>query len=275
MPPGQLCNESSHRLLHRRLLLRADLLSILDVRRLEGIAGTNVAVFCVGTILDRLRQSARVPAIQKVPVKAKPSGIAVAEYEPAPHWGVWGMYIINTVQDFVKNVDERHRVRGRAIPVIDAAQVRYVALVFFVEVHAVPAGLEMHLRSQPVCAARLCEMRCFFLDLGVEAGEADALGDFSAAFCHRGGEREVVEAPGVLVARQHTQPGRKGLYVGAVGAATEVVDGHTVGGDFLEGVVGVLIVKQRGPIGRFISLDFAGGAVGGLESDVGGIVGDV
>ncbi len=52
-----------------------------------------------------------------------------------------------------------------------------------------------------------------------------------------------VEGAGVLVPGEHAEAGGKGLDVRAVGAAAEVVDGHAVGGDFLEGAVRVLIVE--------------------------------
>ena len=78
-----------------------------------------------------------------------------------------------------------------------------------------------------------------------------------------------------MVTGEHAQAGREGLEVGAVGAAAEVVDSHAVGGNFLEGCVGVLVVEQGGPVGGFVGLDFAGGAAGSLEGGMGGVGGDI
>ena len=242
---------------------------------LESTTSAYVPTLRVRATLNRLAEHVDVPAVHEIPVEAKTRRVPVAEHEPPPLRSAGGTNVVDAVQHLEKQMHKRHRVRRRAIAVVDAAEVRDVALVCLVEIHAVPAGLEMHLRPESVRAARLREMGRFFLGLGVQACEADALGDFAAAVRQGGGEGAVVEAAGVLVAGKHAQARGEGLQVGAVGAAAEVVDGHAVSGDFLECFVGVLVVEQGGPVGRSVVLDFAGGAIGGLEGGVGGVGRDV
>ena len=77
------------------------------------------------------------------------------------------------------------------------------------------------------------------------------------------------------VAGEHTEAFGEGFDVCCVVAATFVVDCHALVGDFFEGAVGVVVVELGGPVGRFVFLDFAGGAVGLLEGGVGGLEADV
>ena len=147
--------------------------------------------------------------------------------------------VADTVQDLVEEMDEGDGVARRALAVVDAAEVRHMALIGLVQIKPVPTALEMHLRPQPIAAARLRQVRRLLLRRFIQTREADAVGDGAAA----GGEGFVVVCAGVLVAGEHAQARREGLQVGAVGAAAEVVDGHAGGGDFLESGVGVLVVE--------------------------------
>lgn len=151
------------------------------------------------------------------------------------------MDLRDAVQDLVEEMHKRHGVAARAFAIVDAAHVRDVRLVGLVQVDAIPAGLEVDLRSEPVLAARLRQVRRLLLGRLVKTGEADAVGDGAAA--GGGGEGLGVEGAGVLVTGEHSEAWGEGLDVGAVGASAEVVDGHAVGGDFLEGAVGVLVVE--------------------------------
>ena len=77
------------------------------------------------------------------------------------------------------------------------------------------------------------------------------------------------------VAREHAEAFGEGFDVCSVVAAAFVVDCHALVGDFFEGAVGVVVVELRGPVGGFVFLDFAGGAIGLLEGGVGGIEADI
>jgi len=73
------------------------------------------------------------------------------------------MDLRDAVQDLVEEMHKRHRVAARALAVVDTAQIRDVRLIGLVQVDAIPARLEMDLRSEPVLAARLRQVRCLLL----------------------------------------------------------------------------------------------------------------
>ena len=73
------------------------------------------------------------------------------------------------------------------------------------------------------------------------------------------------------VAREHAEAFGEGFDVCSVVAAAFVVDCHALVWNFFEEAVGVVVVELRGPVGGFVFLDFAGGAIGLLEGGVGGI----
>ena len=106
----------------------------------------------------------------------------------------------------------------------------------------------------------------------MEAGEGDTVSDGADVLV---GEVLGVVGAGGGVAGEHAEAFGEGFYVCGVFAAAEVVDCHALVGDFFEGVVGVVVVELGGPVGGFVCLDFAGGAVGLLEGGVGGVEADI
>lgn len=106
----------------------------------------------------------------------------------------------------------------------------------------------------------------------MEASEGDAVSD--------GADVLVSEVLGVVgagggVAGEHAEAFGEGFDVCGVVAAAFVVDGHALVGDLFEGAVGVVVVELGGPVGGFVFLDLAGGAVGLLEGGVGGVEADI
>ena len=190
-------------------------------------------------------------------MEARAAEIALAEDEAAA--GLL-LDVGDAVEHLEEEVHERDRMRGRADAVVDPGQVGHVRVVLFVEVDAVPAGLELDLGPQPVGAVRVGHQRGFRLRGVVQAGEADAVGDRSVGFvgCRRG----LVGAEG-FVARDHAEAWGEGHDGAFVVATPEVVDCHAAVGHFQEGGVGVLVVERGCPVGRFVGLDLARGAVGG------------
>lgn len=106
----------------------------------------------------------------------------------------------------------------------------------------------------------------------MKAGEGDAVSDGADVLV---GQVLGVVGAGGGVAGEHAEAFGEGFDVCGVGAAAFVIDCHALVGDFFEGAVGVVVVELGGPVGGFVFLDFAGGAVGLLEGGVGGIEGDI
>ena len=78
-------------------------------------------------------------------MEAVARGIALCEDEPAAA-GV-KVDAVDRVEDFVEEMDELDGVGWGADAVVHHGHVCYVAVIFFVEVDAIPAGLEVHLGS--------------------------------------------------------------------------------------------------------------------------------
>ena len=135
----------------------------------------------------------------------------------------------------------------------------------------------MDLDAQAVGAAYLGNVRGFFLWILIEAGKADAVGNGPTGALAVGAKehRGAVIGAGGYVTGHHGEAWRKWLDVGAIGATAKIVDCHTVGGDLLEGFVRVLVIEQRSPIGGFVGLNLAGGAMCLLEAAVGGVGADI
>ena len=100
----------------------------------------------------------------------------------------------------------------------------------------------------------------------METSEGDAVSDRADVLV---GEVFGVVGAGGGVAREHAEAFGEGFYVCIVITAAFIVDCHALVGDFFEGAVGVVIVELGGPVGGFVFLDFAGGAVRLLEGGVG------
>ncbi len=159
MVPRQILDEPAHRLIAQRLLRRAYLLGIHDVRGFEDITIAHIPIHRVCALCNRFRQNLRVPAVHEIAVEAEPGGVALAENV----FAAGGMDLRDAVQDLVEEMHKRHRVAARALAVVDTAQIRDVRLIGLVQVDAIPARLEMDLRSEPVLAARLRQVRCLLL----------------------------------------------------------------------------------------------------------------
>lgn len=88
---------------------------------------------------------------------------------------------VDGVEDFVEQVDELDGVARRACAVVHLRHVGHVAIVRFVEVDSVPAGLKMDLSSESVITVR-AEHVWLFCDGsgGVETIEGDSIGDRAA-----------------------------------------------------------------------------------------------
>ena len=55
--------------------------------------------------------------------------------------------VVDRVEDFVEEMDELYGVGWGTDTVVHHGHVGYVAVIFFIEIDAIPAGLEMHLCS--------------------------------------------------------------------------------------------------------------------------------
>ena len=106
----------------------------------------------------------------------------------------------------------------------------------------------------------------------MEACEGDAVSDGADVLV--GQVLGVVRAGGG-VAGEHAEAFGKWFNVCGVVPAAFVIDCHALIGDFFEGAVGVVVVELGGPVGGFVFLDFAGGAVGLLKGGVGGVEADI
>ena len=139
---------------------------------LEGGAIADGAVVGGGAVLDGGLQRGRVPAVQEVAVEAVARVVALREGEGAAVL----VDVVDAVEDLVEEVEQGHLVRGRADAVVQVGHVFHVAVVGFVQVDAVPAGLEVDLCSQAVDAAGSSHARLLFAWRGVQASKADSVG---------------------------------------------------------------------------------------------------
>ena len=57
------------------------------------------------------------------------------------------IHVVDAVEDFVEEMDELNGVFGGTDTIIRHGHVRYVAVILFIEIYPIPAGLEMDLRS--------------------------------------------------------------------------------------------------------------------------------
>ena len=139
-------------------------------------------------------------------------------------------------------------------------------IILLVETFPIPTALEMDLSPKSILTVRLPHKRCFFTRRFIQTRERYSIRNRATVFECLG--IFFVRARG-YVAGDHAEAGGEGFYVCFVVAAAEVVDYHAAVGNFLEGAVGVLVVEEGGPVGGFVVLDFAGGAVCGAEGVVG------
>ena len=198
------------------------------------------------------------------------SGITLSEDESAAT-GI-NFHVVDGVEDFVEEVDELDGVGGGADAVVHHGHVCYMAVILFVEIDTIPARLKMHLCSQSIDAVRFVHAGCLGGRVSLEASKGDAVSDGANVLV---GEVLCVVGAGGGVAGEHAEAFGEGLDVCGIFAATFVVDCHALVRDFFEGAVGVVVVELRGPVGGFVFLDFAGGAVGLLEGGVSGIEADI
>lgn len=206
------------------------------------------------TLLQRLLQHILFPPIQKIPMEARARGIPLTEHKlPSILHD-----LRHAVQDLEEHMHKLHWMRGRTEAIIYPAHVSDVTIIALIQINAIPARLEMDLRAQAIAASRVRHQWSLFAWIFVKTSETDAVGDRSAIFVGLGGL--LVGARGD-VSRHHAETGRVGGEVLVVVAAAEVVDYHAAVLDFFEAAVGVLVVEQWGPVGGFIILDFAAGAV--------------
>ncbi len=106
----------------------------------------------------------------------------------------------------------------------------------------------------------------------MEASEGDAVSDGADVLV---GQVLGVVGAGGGVAGEHAEAFGKRFNICGVVPAAFVVDCHALVGDFFERAVGVVVVELGGPVGGFVFLDFAGGAVGLLKSGVGRVEADI
>ena len=106
----------------------------------------------------------------------------------------------------------------------------------------------------------------------METREGDAVSDGADVLV---GQVLGVVGAGGGVAGEHAETFGKRFDICGVVPAAFVIDCHSLVGDFFEGAVGVVVVELGGPVGGFVFLDFAGGAVGLLEGGVGGAETDI
>ena len=106
----------------------------------------------------------------------------------------------------------------------------------------------------------------------MEASEGDAVSDGADVLV---GQVLGVVGAGGGVAGEHAEALWERFDVCGVVPAAFVIDCHALVGYFFEGAVGMVVVELRGPVGGFVFLDFAGGAIGLLEGGVGGVEADI
>lgn len=163
---------------------------------------------------------------------------------------------------------------GRAIAVVEAGHVFDVAVILFVEIDSVPAGLEVNLSAQTVDAACCRHAWLLFARGDIEASIADTVSLRTLAV---GDELLGVVGACAWNARDHAEAGREGLDVGFIVAATEIVDGHSTVLDLFEGAVAMVVIEVGSPVGGLVGSDLTGRAIGlsqrvivGRETEAGG-----
>ena len=139
-------------------------------------------------------------------MEAIPCGITLREDE----FAAVKVHVVDAVEDFVDEMDELDGVFGGTDAVIHHRHVRYMAVILFVEVHPVPAGLEMDLCSQSVDAVRFIHAGCLGGRVSLEAREGDAVSDGADVLVGQG--LGVVGAGG-SVAGEHAEAFGKGFDV--------------------------------------------------------------
>ena len=72
-----------------------------------------------------------------------PGGVTLRENE----FAAIKIDVVDRVEDFVEEMDELNGVGGGTDTIVHHGHVGYVAIILFVEINPVPAGLEMHLCS--------------------------------------------------------------------------------------------------------------------------------
>lgn len=167
--------------------------------------------------------------------------------------------LVHLVTCLDEEVDQLYRMSRRAVAVVNLRHVCYVTLVALVEVHAIPAGLEVNLSTETCVAIRVVDVWSLLARLSCQAGPRVTVGGGST------GDSLVVEGQGrrviatcASVARDHTKSRREGCD-GLVNAAADVVKHRAGLLDVDERPVLELVVEERGPVSGLVVLNFTTG----------------
>lgn len=85
--------------------------------------------------------------------------------------------VIDPIQDLIEEMNERNRVGIGAVTVVDAGHVFNMAVVWLVQISAVPAALEMNLCPKAVLTIGLGHVVRLLAVGTIEAGKVDAIRD--------------------------------------------------------------------------------------------------
>ena len=139
----QLTDHRPRLFLNQRRLRRTHIRKIINITRRQGRTVLNRPTISISALLHSLRLHIHVPSVQEISVEAIPRGITLGEDE----FAAVKVHVVDGVEDFVEEMDELNGVAGGTDAVVHHGHVRYVAVILFVEVYPVPAGLEMDLCS--------------------------------------------------------------------------------------------------------------------------------
>ena len=126
------------------------------------------------------------------------------------------VHVVDGVEDFVEEMDELDGVFRGTDAIVHHGHVRYVAIIFFIEIHPIPAGLEMYLCSQSIDAVRFIHAGCLGGRVSLEASEGDAVSDGADVLV---GQVSGVVGAGGGVAGEHAEAFGEGFDVCGVVAA--------------------------------------------------------
>ncbi len=204
------------------------------------------------TLINCISEQFLVPRVHEVAVKAVPGSIAVRKHVLS---ALESIDLIHGVVNLEEEMRKENWVRRWAYAAIYSRKVGDMRLVWFVEVLAIPAGLEVDLSSQTLWAVdvgKVVGLRSW-LSI-VDASEACALRKQTAsrqdALC--------VEAACAVVAGDHLEAWWEWLdTIAVVLTAAEIVNGHPAVGNLFVCAIGMSKVELRGPICGLVALDLA------------------
>lgn len=89
--------------------------------------------------------------------------------------------VIHSIQNLVEEMDERNWMRRGTTTIVDARQVLHMAVVWLVQISAIPARLKMHLGTETVLAIGLGHPGLLLAVGAIEASKVHAVGEGTVA----------------------------------------------------------------------------------------------